>query len=207
MTSLRRLMVKVQAPRYIRGNVSPLRSFVTYGTMYRIPHLLIADAEEGGIGNSHLPPSHATQNAAMGKNNAVPTKTMNDGMDITDLADDNMTSTGSDKSVLQAKLTNLAIQIGYAGMAVSVLTVAILCIQFCINMYVWEREQFSTKHVEYFVKFVIIGVTVLVVAVPEGLPLAVTLSLAYSVKVTFVIFTYQSFPYEQLTLFIENDGR
>jgi P-type Ca2+ transporter type 2B len=32
------------------------------------------------------------------------------------------------------------------------------------------------------VKFVIIGVTVLVVAVPEGLPLAVTLSLAYSVK-------------------------
>ena len=29
----------------------------------------------------------------------------------------------------------------------------------------------------------IIGVTVLVVAVPEGLPLAVTLSLAYSVKV------------------------
>lgn len=33
-----------------------------------------------------------------------------------------------------------------------------------------------------YVKFVIIGVTVLVVAVPEGLPLAVTLSLAYSVK-------------------------
>lgn len=32
------------------------------------------------------------------------------------------------------------------------------------------------------VKHLIIGVTVLVVAVPEGLPLAVTLSLAYSVK-------------------------
>lgn len=31
----------------------------------------------------------------------------------------------------------------------------------------------------------IIGVTVLVVAVPEGLPLAVTLSLAYSVKKVF----------------------
>lgn len=35
----------------------------------------------------------------------------------------------------------------------------------------------------YFVKYIIIGVTVLVVAVPEGLPLAVTLALAYSVKV------------------------
>ena len=37
-------------------------------------------------------------------------------------------------------------------------------------------------YLSYYVKFVIIGVTVLVVAVPEGLPLAVTLSLAYSVK-------------------------
>ena len=32
------------------------------------------------------------------------------------------------------------------------------------------------------IHFLIIGVTVLVVAVPEGLPLAVTISLAYSVK-------------------------
>lgn len=37
-------------------------------------------------------------------------------------------------------------------------------------------------YLKYFVKFVIIGVTVLVVAVPEGLPLAVTLALAYSVR-------------------------
>ena len=88
----------------------------------------------------------------------------------------------SDKSVLQAKLTNLAIQIGYAGMAVSVLTVAILIVQFSVKTYYYGGQDFSTSHIEYFVKFVIIGVTVLVVAVPEGLPLAVTLSLAYSVK-------------------------
>uniref|UniRef100_A0A4W4FH83 Calcium-transporting ATPase n=1 Tax=Electrophorus electricus TaxID=8005 RepID=A0A4W4FH83_ELEEL len=37
-------------------------------------------------------------------------------------------------------------------------------------------------YIQFFVKFFIIGVTVLVVAVPEGLPLAVTISLAYSVK-------------------------
>jgi P-type Ca2+ transporter type 2B len=30
--------------------------------------------------------------------------------------------------------------------------------------------------------FLIVGITVLVVAVPEGLPLAITISLAYSVK-------------------------
>ena len=41
----------------------------------------------------------------------------------------------------------------------------------------------SSIYFQYVVKFFIVGVTVLVVAVPEGLPLAVTISLAYSVKV------------------------
>jgi len=40
----------------------------------------------------------------------------------------------------------------------------------------------SGLYFKYILKFVIIGVTVLVVAVPEGLPLAVTISLAFSVK-------------------------
>jgi len=39
------------------------------------------------------------------------------------------------------------------------------------------------NYIQQFIKFFIIGVTVLVVAVPEGLPLAVTLALAYSVRV------------------------
>ena len=87
-----------------------------------------------------------------------------------------------EKSVLQAKLTNLAIQIGYAGMAVSILTVVILCVRFSIKTFVTEGHEWNTVYINYYVKFIIIGVTVLVVAVPEGLPLAVTLSLAYSVK-------------------------
>lgn len=90
---------------------------------------------------------------------------------------------GGDKSVLQAKLTNLAIQIGYAGMAVSLITVIILCVQFSIKTFVQDEKAWSAYYINFYVKFVIIGVTVLVVAVPEGLPLAVTLSLAYSVKV------------------------
>jgi len=40
------------------------------------------------------------------------------------------------------------------------------------------------NYIKQFIRFFIIGVTVLVVAVPEGLPLAVTLSLAYSVRVS-----------------------
>lgn len=88
-----------------------------------------------------------------------------------------------EKSVLQAKLTKLAIQIGYAGSTIAVLTVIILVTQFCINTFVIQQKPWKTSYVNNLVKHLIIGVTVLVVAVPEGLPLAVTLSLAYSVKV------------------------
>lgn len=89
-----------------------------------------------------------------------------------------------EKSVLQAKLTKLAIQIGYAGSTIAVLTVVILVIQFCVHTFVIEGKPWKNTYANQLVKHLIIGVTVLVVAVPEGLPLAVTLSLAYSVKVT-----------------------
>lgn len=88
-----------------------------------------------------------------------------------------------EKSVLQAKLTKLAIQIGYAGSTIAVLTVVILVIQFCITTFVIHQKPWKSSYVGNLVRHLIIGVTVLVVAVPEGLPLAVTLSLAYSVKV------------------------
>ncbi|CCD74104.1 Calcium-transporting ATPase [Caenorhabditis elegans] len=87
-----------------------------------------------------------------------------------------------ERSVLQAKLTRLAIQIGYAGSFVAGCTVLILIIRFCISRYAIDGKSFSLADFQHFINFLIIGVTVLVVAVPEGLPLAVTLSLAYSVK-------------------------
>ncbi|KRY32599.1 Plasma membrane calcium-transporting ATPase 3, partial [Trichinella spiralis] len=90
--------------------------------------------------------------------------------------------TKKERSVLQAKLTRLAIQIGYGGSFIAALTVIILILRFCIEEYGIKARPISVLDVQYFVKFIIIGVTVLVVAVPEGLPLAVTLALAYSVK-------------------------
>ena len=69
----------------------------------------------------------------------------------------------------------------------SAVTVIILILYFVIDTFgvqgrPWLKEC-TPIYIQYFVKFFIIGVTVLVVAVPEGLPLAVTISLAYSVKV------------------------
>uniref|UniRef100_A0A670YY87 Calcium-transporting ATPase n=1 Tax=Pseudonaja textilis TaxID=8673 RepID=A0A670YY87_PSETE len=91
-----------------------------------------------------------------------------------------------EKSVLQGKLTKLAVQIGKAGLVMSAITVIILVLYFTIENFVVKKKPWLPEctpvYVQYFVKFFIIGVTVLVVAVPEGLPLAVTISLAYSVK-------------------------
>jgi len=47
-----------------------------------------------------------------------------------------------------------------------------------------QKKPWGMEYLQQFVRFFIIGVTVLVVAVPEGLPLAVTLALAYSVRVS-----------------------
>lgn len=69
----------------------------------------------------------------------------------------------------------------------SAITVIILVLYFAVDNFVMQKRPWLPEctpiYIQYFVKFFIIGVTVLVVAVPEGLPLAVTISLAYSVKV------------------------
>ncbi|XP_071351412.1 plasma membrane calcium-transporting ATPase 2-like isoform X3 [Trachinotus anak] len=94
--------------------------------------------------------------------------------------------TKKEKSVLQGKLTRLAVQIGKAGLIMSAVTVIILILYFVIDNFGIQGRSWVAEctpiYIQYFVKFFIIGVTVLVVAVPEGLPLAVTISLAYSVK-------------------------
>ncbi|XP_072914940.1 plasma membrane calcium-transporting ATPase 1-like isoform X1 [Hemitrygon akajei] len=91
-----------------------------------------------------------------------------------------------EKSVLQGKLTKLAVQIGKAGLVMSAITVIVLVLFFVIDTFWIKHLPWLTDctpiYIQYLVKFFIIGVTVLVVAVPEGLPLAVTISLAYSVK-------------------------
>ncbi|XP_054910604.1 plasma membrane calcium-transporting ATPase 1a isoform X4 [Poeciliopsis prolifica] len=91
-----------------------------------------------------------------------------------------------EKSVLQGKLTKLAVQIGKGGLLMSAVTVIILVVLFLVDTFWYQGlpwvKDCTPIYIQFFVKFFIIGVTVLVVAVPEGLPLAVTISLAYSVK-------------------------
>jgi len=66
----------------------------------------------------------------------------------------------------------------------AVLTVLALVIRFSIEKFAIKGMPWSMTYIQNYVDAVIIGVTVLVVAIPEGLPLAVTIALAYSVRVT-----------------------
>ncbi|MFH4975555.1 hypothetical protein AB6A40_002264 [Gnathostoma spinigerum] len=136
----------------------------------------------------------ATKTETTGKsssNSVVPEERINGGVvsvNCVDVKDNKQAQnhmheeTKVTKSVLQAKLSNLAIQIGYIGLIVSAATVVILVIRFCVTTYGVKGQPFEPSHIAHFVNFIIVGVTVLVIAVPEGLPLAITLALTYSVK-------------------------
>lgn len=81
---------------------------------------------------------------------------------------------------LQLKLEKIASDIGKLGFAVAILTIIALIAHLLIRSFAYG----DGWHASYWTKVVeavIIGVTIVVVAVPEGLPLAVTISLAYSV--------------------------
>ena len=74
------------------------------------------------------------------------------------------------------------------GSAIAILTVIILMLRFSIEEFAIRKQKFDLSYLRYYMQHFIIGVTVLVVAVPEGLPLAVTRSLAYSVRVSHLRF-------------------
>jgi Ca2+ transporting ATPase len=95
---------------------------------------------------------------------------------------ENVASDGKHRSVLQEKLTGLALYIGYIGMTAALLTFICLVVRYCITTYMIKKEDPSGVDIDYFISFLIQAITVVVVSVPEGLPLAVTLALAYAVR-------------------------
>lgn len=78
----------------------------------------------------------------------------------------------NEKSILKQKLGRLAIKFGYFGISVAVLTFLVLITCFCIKKYGIDKSSFEEADLKHFVHFLIIGVAICVVAIPENLPLA-----------------------------------
>ena len=82
---------------------------------------------------------------------------------------------------LQNKLEKIAEDIGKFGLISAILILVVLLIRFGIEkgqLGYWDNKKDFSELLHFFV----LALAVVVVAIPEGLPLAVTLSLAFSVK-------------------------
>ncbi|KAJ1671071.1 plasma membrane calcium, partial [Coemansia sp. RSA 25] len=84
----------------------------------------------------------------------------------------------SEPTPLQAKLNGLAELIAKLGGAAGLLMLIVLIIKYAVQLGRHETDRDATSVVDSIVRIIISAVTVVVVAVPEGLPLAVTLALA-----------------------------
>lgn len=90
---------------------------------------------------------------------------------------------GDDETPLQVKLNGVATIIGKIGLFFAVITFAVL-VQGLFSSKLREGTHWSWSGDDalHMLEFFAIAVTIVVVAVPEGLPLAVTLSLAFAMK-------------------------
>ena len=85
------------------------------------------------------------------------------------------------KTPLENKLNIIADLIGYFGLGSAIVTFIALCIQLAFE-YFTNKEIKVIEVVNKILRILILCVSIIVVAIPEGLPLAVTLSLAFSIK-------------------------
>lgn len=89
----------------------------------------------------------------------------------------------TDPTPLQLKLEKIARDIGIFGLISAILLFTALLIRFLIENSIngWDQKK-SIVHIKKVLDHFLIAITILIVAIPEGLPLAVTLSLAFSVQ-------------------------
>jgi magnesium-transporting ATPase (P-type) len=96
---------------------------------------------------------------------------------------------------LQCKLEEIGEDLGRLGMYAAIFTLHVLLLRFFIekfqkrqmNMFGEDPRLPSEIHNlrQYFIewlKYLVVAIAIIVVAVPEGLPLAVMITLAYSVR-------------------------
>ena len=85
------------------------------------------------------------------------------------------------KTPLEIKLNSIADLIGYFGLGSAIITFIALLIQLIVEYFQTSSMGFS-EGFNKVLRILILCVSIIVVAIPEGLPLAVTLSLAFSIK-------------------------
>uniref|UniRef100_K3WT85 P-type Cu(+) transporter n=1 Tax=Globisporangium ultimum (strain ATCC 200006 / CBS 805.95 / DAOM BR144) TaxID=431595 RepID=K3WT85_GLOUD len=88
----------------------------------------------------------------------------------------------SDRTPLGMKLDRLNLLLGKIGIVVALLVFVIMSARFSIETFAVDKEPWRAELLSNYLSYFLLGVTVLVVAIPEGLPLAVAIALAHSVR-------------------------
>jgi len=89
----------------------------------------------------------------------------------------------AEETPLQEKLNHLATLIGKGGLACAIVVFFALFVRYIVtDLACSECDGFAMSNFLDILGFFIIAVTIVVVAVPEGLPLAVTIALAFSMR-------------------------
>jgi len=83
---------------------------------------------------------------------------------------------------LQMKLEKIARDIGIFGFIAAVLIFLVLSIRLIVEESQDGWDEDAGEYFKKFLDYLLIAIAILIVAIPEGLPLAVTLSLAFSVN-------------------------
>ncbi|KAM0028399.1 putative P-type Ca(2+) transporter [Helianthus debilis subsp. tardiflorus] len=101
-----------------------------------------------------------------------------------------ITGDNNEQTPLQSRLNKLTSSIGKVGLAVAILVLVVMLIRYFTGSTKDEngKQEYNGKHtsvseiLDSVTGIFSAAVTIVVVAIPEGLPLAVTLTLAYSMK-------------------------
>jgi len=140
-----------------------------------IPSPIILAGTKVLAGTGHMIVINVGKNSAIGK--------------IKDI----MNSGEEELTPLQLKLEKIARDIGWFGLTSACVIFVALMLRFVIENSIYNDPKYqedrigwgnrkAIEHVNDVLQYLLISITVLVVAIPEGLPLAVTLSLAFSVS-------------------------
>ncbi|GAB9471863.1 hypothetical protein Gpo141_00009059 [Globisporangium polare] len=90
--------------------------------------------------------------------------------------------TSEERTPLGIKLDRLNLLLGKIGIVVALLVFSIMSVRFSIETFAVDKQEWRAELLSNYLSYFLLAVTVLVVAIPEGLPLAVAIALAHSVK-------------------------
>ena len=87
-----------------------------------------------------------------------------------------------DTALLQGKVNKIQVALGQISVFLAVVVMLVIIIRFSVHTFSKSDSQFHPSHINEYIRALIMGVIILIIAVPEALSLVISTSLAFSVK-------------------------